>query len=70
MTGVPSVQSRSHLFDHAQERKLCTHCLATTSGGSYQHIVIQIVQHIEGLRLDGVEASEALVQLLKLHIPA
>jgi len=62
--------AHTHLLDHSEQGKLSTHCLATASRSRHQHAVIQVVQHIEGLSLNGIEAPEALVQTLKLCIPA
>ena len=50
-----------HLLDHPEQGELCTHRLATASRSRHQHAVIQVVQHIEGLCLNGIEAPEALV---------
>ena len=61
---------KHHLLDHPEQGKLSTHCLATASRSGHQHAVIQVVQHIECLSLNGIEAPEALIQTFELCIPA
>mmetsp|Transcript_18092 Transcript_18092/g.68343 ORF Transcript_18092/g.68343 Transcript_18092/m.68343 type:complete len:442 (-) Transcript_18092:1829-3154(-) len=47
------------LVEEAEHRQLRGHRLARASGRAEQHVVVCVVEHVEDLRLDGVEVREA-----------